>query len=137
MTDEHRALVERLFEAFNRRDADAIAALCHEDMEFFAITAEAVGRPDPYIGPAGLHDYLEDVAGVWEELLITPQRVRDAGERILVEGRVYLRGREFGIRDMPAAWIWEVRDGLFARGEVFVDPGEATRRFDPEPSRLG
>ncbi len=45
MSDAAVALVERLFEAFNRRDADEIAELCDEEMEFFpVVTAEAVGR---------------------------------------------------------------------------------------------
>ena len=95
-------------------------------MEFFAVTAEEVGRDAPYVGPEGLRDYLDDVATVWEELLITPERGRAAAATaLLVRGRVYLRSRELGIRDMPAAWIWEVQDGRFVRGEVFADPEEA------------
>lgn len=129
MDDLLVALVERLFDAFNRRDAAGIVAVCDEEMEFFPLTAEAVGRPAPYAGPAGLRDYLDDVASAWEELLITPREVEVEGDRLLVRGRVYLRSRELGIRDMPAAWIWEVRDGRFVRGEVFADPEEASRRF--------
>ena len=30
---------------------------------------------------------------------------------------------------MPVAWIWQVEDGLFVRGEVFADPDEAISRF--------
>lgn len=133
MESEPVALVERLFDAFNHRDAAGIAAICDEEMEFFPVTAEEVGRPAPYTGSAGLHDYLDDVSRVWEELLITAQDVLAREDRLLIQGRVYLRSRESGIRDMPAAWIWELRDGLFIRGEVFVDPIEASRRFVEEP----
>jgi ketosteroid isomerase-like protein len=129
MDSERLALIERLFQAFNRRDAEAIATLCDNEMEFFPVTAEEIGRSDPYVGPDGLHAYLDDVSSAWEELLITPQEVQADGERLLVKGRVYLRSREFGIRDMPAAWIWETLGGRFVRGEVFIDPAEATRRF--------
>jgi ketosteroid isomerase-like protein len=134
MGDEPQALIERLFDAFNHRDAAGIVAVCDEEMEFFPVTAQEIGRPAPYVGPAGLHDYLDDVSKFWEELLITPQEVSASGSRLLVRGRVYLRSRELGIRDMPAAWIWELRDGFFIRGEVFVDPVEADRRFAEEPS---
>jgi len=126
-------LVERLFEAFNRRDAEGIASVCDEEMEFFPVTAEEVGRMAPYVGPAGLRDYLDDVARVWEELLITPRKIEPLGDRLLVRGRVYLRSREMGIRDMSAAWIWEVREGRIVRGEVFADPQDAALRF----SRVG
>jgi ketosteroid isomerase-like protein len=138
MDDHCRERVERLFDAFNRRDADRIVELCDEEMEFFAVTAEEVGRGEPYAGTDGLRSYLEDVATVWEELLITPKQVEQRGDSLLVQGRVYLRSRALGIRDMPTAWIWDLRDGRFIRGRVFVDPEEAVRRFSlegrPEPS---
>lgn len=123
------ALVERLFDGFNRRDTPAIVAACDEQMEFFPVTAAKMGRTKPYVGPDGLHEYLADVEQVWEELLITPARIERRGDRMLVRGRVYLRNRELGIRDMPAAWIWDARDGRLVRGEVFADPDEAVERF--------
>jgi ketosteroid isomerase-like protein len=122
-------LVGRLFNAFNHRDEVAIVELCSKEMEFFAVTAEEVGRVMPYVGPDGLHEYLADVARIWEELLITPIRVERRGGDLLVLGRVYVRNRELGIRDMPVAWIWQLRDGLFVRGEVFADPQRAIARF--------
>jgi ketosteroid isomerase-like protein len=128
--DEYGELIERLFDAFNRRDVEGIAEVCDEKMEFFAVTGGAVGRTAPYTGREGLHDYLVDVAQVWEELLITPREIERQGDCMLVRGRVYLRSRELGIRDMPAAWIWEVREGRFVRGEVFVDPEDAAKRFE-------
>jgi len=107
-------------------------------MEFFAVTAEAAGRSAPYSGPEGLRDYLIDVASVWEELLITAREIELQGDRVLVRGRVYLRSRELGIRDMPAAWIWQVRRGRVVRGEVFTDPEDAARQFESfSPSRHG
>ena len=125
-----RDLVARLFDAFNRRDAEEIAAVCEETMEFFPVgTADAVGRSAPYVGPDGLRDYLGDVDRAWEELLITPATVERQGGQLLVWGRVYVRSREQGIRDVPIAWIWEVAGGRFARGEVFPDPEQALLRL--------
>lgn len=132
MDDFSRERIERLFEAFNRRDADEIVELCDEEMEFFAVTAEEVGRNTPYAGKEGLSAYLEDVATVWEDLLVTPKQVEQRGDSLLVQGRVYLRSRALGIRDMPTAWIWDLRDGRFIRGRVFVDPEEAVRLFSLE-----
>lgn len=130
MSDSAQALVRRLYECFNRRDEAAIVELCDEQMEFFpVVTAEAVGRDAPYGGRGGLRDYLADVAEVWEELRISPGQVDEADGRLLVRGRVYARSRELGIRDVPVAWIWEVRGGLFVRGEVFPDPEQAVKRF--------
>jgi ketosteroid isomerase-like protein len=137
MSDPRLALVERLYDCFNRRDEACIVELCDEEMEFFPIvTAEAVGRDAPYSGPAGLHDYLSDVAEVWEELRISPSVVERHGDRLLVRGRAYARSRDLGIRDVPVAWIWEVRDGRFVRGEVFPDPEQGAARFDELRSTL-
>lgn len=130
MSEAYAALVERLYEAFNQRDPDEIAAVCHERMEFYpVVTAEAVGRVEPYVGPDGLRQYMIDAGKVWEELLITPSQVEQRGDRLLVRGRVYARSRELGIRDMPVAWIWEVRDGQLVRGEVFPDLENAFEHF--------
>lgn len=129
MPEAPESLVGRLFNAFNQRDAEEIVALCSTRMEFFALTAEEVGRGAPYVGPDGLRDYLNDVEQFWEELLITPGRIERRGDRLLVVGRVFVRNRELGIRDMPVAWIWQLEDGLFVRGEVFADPDEAVGRF--------
>jgi ketosteroid isomerase-like protein len=128
------ALVTRLFEAFNQRDAEAIESLCDPGMEFVAPTAEAVGRKGPYVGPNGLQEYLGDVARSWEELLITSGTMEERGGQVLVRGRVYVRSHGLGIRDMPIAWIWQVRDGRFVRGEVFQDPEAALARFGGEPT---
>lgn len=129
MTMMHEALVGRLYNAFNQRDVEGIVALCASDMEFVAVTGEEVGREAPYQGVDGLREYLRDVERVWEELLITASRVEQRGDCLLVLGRVYVRSRELGIRDMPAAWIWRLMGGLFVRGEVFADPAAAIARF--------
>lgn len=129
MSESPGSLIGRLFNAFNQRDAEAITALCSPRMEFFAVTGEEVGRHAPYVGPDGLRDYLADVEQFWEELLITPGSVRRRGDWLLVFGRVYVRNREIGIRDMPVAWIWQVENGLFVQGQVFVDPAGAVDRF--------
>jgi serine phosphatase RsbU (regulator of sigma subunit)/ketosteroid isomerase-like protein len=123
-----RELVERLFDAFNRRDGEEIVELCDERMEFFATgTAEAIGRHVPYVGPAGLQQYLRDVEDAWDELLITPSVVetRNGNGGVMVFGRVYARSRLLGIRDIPVAWTWELRGDQFVRGEVFPDPDQA------------
>jgi ketosteroid isomerase-like protein len=133
MAEVHEPLVGRLFHAFNQRDAEGLVELCSERMEFVAVTGEEAGRESPYRGRQGLHDYLADVEKVWDELLITPGKVERRGDCLLVVGRVFARSRELGIRDMPAAWVWEVRDGSFVRGEVFADPEQALVRFADVP----
>jgi ketosteroid isomerase-like protein len=122
---EARELVERLYGAFNRRDVETVVSLSHPDVEFRPVTAEFAGRGTPYRGHDGLRLYFQDVGTVWEELLVTQQEVRSHGDLILVTGRVYARGRRYGIRDLPAVWVWRLRDGLMREGTVYGGLEEA------------
>ncbi|HET8954058.1 MAG TPA: SpoIIE family protein phosphatase [Solirubrobacterales bacterium] len=128
--ERERELVERLYEAFNRRDPDEIVAVCDQSMGFFPVgTAEEIGRTAPYVGPEGLQEYLRDVDRAWDELLISPKVVERRGDSLLVRGRAYARSRPLGIRDIPVAWVWELDGDKFVRGEVFRDPEEAAARL--------
>jgi serine phosphatase RsbU (regulator of sigma subunit)/ketosteroid isomerase-like protein len=131
LAPEHeRELVERLYDAFNRRDSEEIVALCDEGMGFFPVgTAAELGRTAPYVGPQGLHEYLLDIDRAWDELLISPKVVESRGGSLLVRGRAYARSRHLGIRDVPVAWIWDLSGDRFIRGEVFRDLEEAVRRL--------
>jgi serine phosphatase RsbU (regulator of sigma subunit)/ketosteroid isomerase-like protein len=133
-SERERELVERLFEAFNRRDPEEIVALCDEGMGFFPVgTAAELGRTAPYIGPDGLREYLSDVDRAWDELLISPKVVEKRGGSLLVRGRAYARSRHLGIRDVPVAWIWDLAGDRFVRGEVFRDLDEASARLATLP----
>lgn len=134
MPEDCTALVGCLFEALNRRDTAAIAEVCDEGVEFFSRADGAFGRSAPYSGPGGLRDYVADVARSWEEVLMTPCEVERRREVVLVRGRVYVRSHELGIRDVPVAWLWKLREGRFLRGEVFPDPREAEARFAAAPA---
>jgi serine phosphatase RsbU (regulator of sigma subunit)/ketosteroid isomerase-like protein len=132
--ERERELVERLFEAFNRRDPEEIVALCDQGMGFFPVgTAAELGRTAPYVGPDGLREYLRDVDRAWDELLISPKVVEKRGGSLLVRGRAYARSRHLGIRDVPVAWIWDLAGDRFVRGEVFRDLDEAAARLTTSP----
>lgn len=120
--EDRAKLVERLFDAFNRRDLDALLGLCNEDVEFHAATADFADRGEPYRGRQGMRDYFDDVDRIWEELLITPRQIVPIDDGVVVYGQVFARGRELGIRDLPIAWRWMVRDGRFTWGKVYLDP---------------
>lgn len=128
---EARELVERLYGAFNRRDVETVVSLSHPDVEFRPLTAEFAGRSAPYRGHDGLRLYFQDVGTVWDELLVTQQEVRSHADLILVTGRVYARGQRYGIRDLPAAWIWRLQDGLMREGTVYGGLEEALAALEP------
>ena len=128
--ETYEALVGRLFNAFNQRDArDDRRALCATRWSSSPSPRRRSAATTPYEGADGLREYLGDVERVWEELLITPSRVERRGDRLLVIGRVYVRSRELGIRDMPVAWIWSLRRGPLRPRRGLRRPRRGDRRF--------
>ena len=132
-------LIDRLFDAFNRRDPARVTALCDEGVEFWSVTGGVAGRGAPYRGHDGLRQYFADVAQVWDELLVTAKEVRARGELILVVGHVYARSRQSGIRDIPAAWVWRLQGELLVEGAVYAGIQEALEAVEssqprPEPA---
>ena len=136
--DRSQQLVERLFDAFNRRDAAAIVDLCDDRMEFFAVTAEEVGRDRPLRRPGGPQRLprrrRQDLGGAADH---ARRRSSRRGDSLLVRGRVYLRSRELGIRDMPAAWIWDLHERPLRAGPGLRRPGGRRVRSFSRAARPG
>ena len=111
-------IVRRVFDAFGRRDAEALTALCHPDVVFTPPTGRLAGRSEPYRGHEGLRTYLEDVARLWQELRSEADEYVELDDVVLCTGRVYAWGVGRVI-DAPAGWVWRLRDGLVVEGRVF------------------
>jgi ketosteroid isomerase-like protein len=83
----------------------------------------------PYRGFDGIFAYFHDVGRVWDELEVVPQQYRDAGDHVLVFGR--LRARRLGgchgglLIDVPAQWLFRVRDGKVAWAYAYANREEA------------
>ncbi len=83
-------------------------------------------RPDVYRGHAGLQRLRREVPEVWEDFLLAPERIMDAGESVMVIETQRRPGWAGGARaEQRAAVIWTVRHGQVIRMEAGVDPQEA------------
>ena len=122
-------VVKATFAAFAARDLDAVLALSHPDIELTAVTGEHAGRTDPYRGHDGMREYFRDVAAVWEELHLTPREFREAGDLILVTGKVSARSRSRTVTG-STGWIWRVRDGKVALVCVYASAADAIAALD-------
>jgi ketosteroid isomerase-like protein len=114
-----------VFDAFNRRDIDAAMAIVHEEVQFFAPTAEMANEGRPYVGHAGMRKYYDDVAAVWEELEVTPSEIREVDDAVLVLGRVYGRAEGGYIQDSPAQWVMRFRDDRVSWIHVYTNRSAA------------
>ncbi len=87
-----------------------------------------VFNPDVYEGHAGLIRLGEDVATVWSEFHIEPERMIDAGDRVVViETR---RGRGAGSEievEQRSGVVWTLRDDRVVRAETDLTPEAALK----------
>ena len=118
MAASNADIVRRAFEAFSRRDVEALVALADEEIEFHPATARVAGRGEPYRGHDGMRAYMADVARIWQELLTEPVELYEAGDVVVAVGRVYAWGAGRVI-DAPAGWLFRLRGGRLVYGAVF------------------
>jgi len=81
----------------------------------------------PYRGHDGLRQYLADLNHDWDEFDISVSEVRDGDRYAVALGRVYARAGG-AIADGPAAFVFELREGLVCWGKTYRDRAEALRR---------
>jgi ketosteroid isomerase-like protein len=117
------ALVERLFDAFTRRDVDGFLALSDPGIVVMLPTADVAREGRPYVGAEGVRAYFDDIAAIYEELRLIPQLIGTRDDITVVIGRVYARGTN-GITDTAAGWVIGHTEGLIESLQVF------TNRYD-------
>jgi ketosteroid isomerase-like protein len=87
-----------------------------------------VFNPDVYEGHAGLQRLGSEVRQIWKDFRIEPERIIDAGERVVViETRSgHGAGSDVEVQQRSGV-IWTLRDDLVVRMETDLEPGEALR----------
>ena len=104
-------VVRGLYDAFERRDLDAMLAAFSDDAELsFEGTARLAGRTEPYRGHAGLREYLADVERIWEELVLHATDFRAVPGSVIVMGHITGRREGLDVR-RASVWTWKVKDG--------------------------
>jgi ketosteroid isomerase-like protein len=83
-------------------------------------------HPDIYQGHPGLLRLRREVPELWDGFLLTPERIMDAGESVMViDTQRVQRSAGGGVVERRSAVIWTVRNGRVIRVEVGLDPQEA------------
>ena len=125
MSQENVELVRRAYDAFNRRDLDALLALCHPDVEFISYAMQVEGG-DPYRGYQGVRGWWESLLAVYPDFRADIEDVRDLGDLTITRVRMYGRGVE---SDAPMdQTVWQVarpRDGKVSEWRFFSSEAEA------------
>lgn len=108
------ALVLRAYyEAFNRHDADAVAAFCAEDVKWFSIDGDKVGTDAEHRAQlhAWLRGYFKNLPSVRSEVLSLEQ----AGAFLTLRERASWENKSGQRVAQDALAVYEVRDGQIRR----------------------
>ena len=126
MSAENVQIVRGLVEAFNDRDLDAMAQVMEPGAELYPLRAQLEGKV--YRGYDGLREMLADFDQDWDFVRMDAEEFREAGDQVVVLGRLRARGRTSGVDlDVPMGFVWRLRDGKVAYARSFSEPADALR----------
>jgi ketosteroid isomerase-like protein len=135
MSREAVELAKRSVEAFARRDPDALAAVFHPEAEFHSAFGAMEGNV--YRGPSDIRRYLEDIDSIFDDWRLEDVRYLPASDgRVVMPYRIVGTGRGSGFPvEAQIAIVWQARDGLLWRGDVYLDQAEALGSVGLDPVR--
>jgi ketosteroid isomerase-like protein len=117
MSQENVEFAKAVFEALNRGDREKAICLAHPEIVLDA--TRSVFNPKTYVGRDGLRQWLADTDDVWEGMHTEQNEVIDAGDRVVVIGRLVGKGKGSGVEvGRPNATVLTIRDGLLIRSET-------------------
>src|SRR5437867_8602144 len=123
------------FDALRRGEYEAMAAICHSEVETIYMTApgETVGDLETeYRTREGLIQSLRSWSEAWSDWAFEPNEMLDFGDRLLVRGRFVGRGKLSGVTtDQAGAIMFTVHHGWITAQRVFLGTD-----FPPEAAEL-
>jgi ketosteroid isomerase-like protein len=122
---ENTEIIRRAFEAFNRRDWNALVAEAAPDMEYVPSGA-LPGSTESVHGPEGYLEFLRWLTDEFADPRVEVRALRDAGDQVFAEVALSGRGKQSGAETSWTLWqVWSVREGKIARGRAFTSREEA------------
>ena len=109
------------WDGINRGDVEPARLFYERDAEVFLFGAEGLGLDERYSGQRGWVDFIGDIFENFAEPRFTVRRVRDGGDRLVVELELTARGKGSGVQLVKAnSTVYYLSPrGKIARQDVF------------------
>lgn len=127
MSQEHVDALRFAYEAFNRRDLDAL-------LEFYSPEIvweqdEGFVEPGTHYGHAGVRHVFDSIFEGFEDFRIEAQEIHDVDDdRVLAIVRIRATGNLSGLKlDNPGGHLYWFRDGMVVKVKLYLDPAEARK----------
>ena len=112
------------YDAFARRDFDALAALCDPDVRFTSLVMESEGTE--YRGYDGLREYFDALTDVLPDWRPEVEMVEDHDDRVLVRARIFATPHGGSVPLEQVMWqVIRFRNGRALRWDFFRTEEEA------------
>jgi ketosteroid isomerase-like protein len=123
MSQDNVNLVRQSYEAFARGDIEAVLATM--DVQVVWRDPETLPYGGARSGHDGVAEHIQSFVGYHDEVAVEPERFLDAGDQVIVTGRLSGRGKGGGGRfDAPFAHFWSLRDGRATAIETYTDTAQ-------------
>jgi ketosteroid isomerase-like protein len=127
MSEGNIEIVRQVYECVNQRRWDGMAELLDPNVAQYG----TVGGLDEGIVVRGLSEIrrmYESEADAWDRQRIEPERLIDAGDRVVVFQREYQRGRGSGLElVVETAAVIDLRNGRVVRIQGYMDRAAAVK----------
>jgi ketosteroid isomerase-like protein len=121
MSPANVELAQSWFERWNRGDRDFSTDDLHPD---FQIASRL--QNEPFEGREGLRRWMQEIDEQFREWELFGEEWRETANRVVVLGRVRMRGKESGVAvEQPHGWVFEFKDGMVFRFRHFARPRDA------------
>jgi ketosteroid isomerase-like protein len=123
MSRENVVIVRNAYDAFNRRDWDALFRVSHADFEMTTQRGPDAGTRR---GRERVTEFAEDYIAAFDELIWDPEEFFEGGDQVVVFVTIRARPRggsvDLVIRN---GHCWTVRDGAIVSMKTFPEPERA------------
>jgi ketosteroid isomerase-like protein len=117
--------IHTAYEAWSRRDVDALVEVVHPDAEARPILGANIGV-SVYRGREGLREWFTDLHQEWETFETRVTRIDERGHRAVLTIDIHARGRASGVViEGDLYHLVELREGMIMRLEAFRDKDAA------------
>jgi ketosteroid isomerase-like protein len=125
MSQENVEIVGRFVAAWARDDRAAAAELADPEVEQHP-TVGGVERGRVLRGVDEIMQDYERVEETWDEHRVEPEKIIDAGDRVVLFQREFQRGKSSGVElEIEAAVIFDLRAGRITRVQGYMDRAAA------------
>jgi uncharacterized protein len=123
MSEEHVKVVQGLYDAFGRGEIPSVLGALDPKIEWREAENFIYADRNPYIGPqAVLEGVFMRLGMQWDNFAVTPDRILDAGDTVVVMGHYTGTYRRSGKKvRAQMAHVWDLHEGKVTKFQQYTD----------------